>query len=611
CPSAVAVEVSRDSSSGLVPVCPPLSTSGLTFIRLSLPQPEIVTNVLVRLYKPRDSSNIGLSQIRLLGSTTFGETVFRTSEDSVATCVFPASPGDLMKLDVFNINDSGNYIKRRLLGWLRLLHHCLSLPSHDSELAASVVTSTASVEGLLEACCGLLLIPAPSPSLFTPNLERVLLKLGLHSRELGLKQINTLLRNGTSSSSSAVVDSVVELLYQLCTTQDEATKSRVNALLTWLQETATAANKHSHSRSCEIWSPSSAYVHSAAAILWAGHESGVNYDLPGMVTAELFSILYKWTLILPAHSALKKAIDTLLCSMCYIKPALFPTLLQRMGVLVPNLATHHNASISDDRKDHEIDELYASISDDSKELVIDLHRMRLSECQLMTVAMACQSPPAIHQLLDSGLPTLLTHGILEFCNREQNIGQNNHKYSDRSHSSSGKRQTNQSRMTDADKASGREGRNHLLTNSQDGLPILRVDTMAMVLNFFAEVCAEGHMRDWLGSPEGSIFWLPLLSLLCNKSSCFEAGDESYSRCELTSESFSALESATVKFLSRCCWCHPTNQQLLSKVLCDVISQQKTVHQRSVRGSNPFEDAGKMSPTKDGNEKASLQTTFVL
>ncbi|KDR13250.1 hypothetical protein L798_12638, partial [Zootermopsis nevadensis] len=564
CPSAVAVEVSRDSSSGLVPVCPPLSTSGLTFVRLSLPQPEIVTSVLVRLYKPRDSSNIGLSQIRLLGSTTFGETVFRTANMDV--------PDE-------------EQLTKSSLGWLRLLHHCLSLPSQESELATAVITSTASVSGLLEACCGLLLIPAPSPSLFTPNLERVLLKLGLHNRELGLKQINTLLRNGaaaflqgslpvgqSSSSTSAVVDSVVELLYQLCTTQDEATKDRVNTLLSWLHETAGAAVQYMHAGSAEIWSPSSAYVHSAAAILWAGHESGVNYDLPGMVTTDLFSILYKWTLILPAHSALKKAIDTLLCSMCYIKPALFPTLLQRMGVLVPNLATHHSASISDDRKDHELDELYASISDDSKELVIgneqscdigewynhlmiqDLHRMRLSECQLMTVAMACQSPPAIHQLLDSGLPTLLIHGVL------------------------GKRQVNQSRMTDADKASGKEGRNHLLTNSQ-GLPMLRVDTMAMVLNFFAEVCAEGHMRDWLGSAEGSVFWLPLLSLLCNKSNSADSGDfEGQSRGDLTSESFSALESATVKFLSRCCWCHPSNQQLLSRVLCDVISQQKTVHQ---------------------------------
>lgn len=45
----------------------------------------------------------------------------------------------------------------------------------------------------------------------------------------------------SSSSTSAVVDSVVELLYQLCTTQDEATKDRVNTLLSWLHETAGAA----------------------------------------------------------------------------------------------------------------------------------------------------------------------------------------------------------------------------------------------------------------------------------------------------------------------------------------------------------------------------------
>jgi hypothetical protein len=62
-----------------------------------------------------------------------------------------------------------------------------------------------------------------------------------------------------------------------------------------------------------------------------------------------------------------------------------------------------------------------------------------------------------------------------------------------------------------------------------GLPVLRVDAMAMILNFFAEVCAEGHMRDWLGSPEGSVFWLPLLSLLCNKSSSADSDLEGHSR----------------------------------------------------------------------------------
>lgn len=44
-----------------------------------------------------------------------------------------------------------------------------------------------------------------------------------------------------TSSSSAVVDSIVELLYQLCTSQDDSTQERVRALLSWLHETATSA----------------------------------------------------------------------------------------------------------------------------------------------------------------------------------------------------------------------------------------------------------------------------------------------------------------------------------------------------------------------------------
>lgn len=69
----------------------------------------------------------------------------------------------------------------------------------------------------------------------------------------------------------------------------------------------------------------------------------------------------------------------------------------------------------------------------------------------------------------------------------------------------------------------------VLVHIPGALPMLRVDTIAMILNFFAEVCAEGHMRDWLGSPEGSVFWLPLLSLLCNKSSSVDSDLEGHSR----------------------------------------------------------------------------------
>nr|CAD7427713.1 unnamed protein product [Timema monikensis] len=715
CPAAVAIEVSRDASSGLIPICPPLNTSGLTFIRLNLPQAEIVTSVLVRLYKPRDSSNIGLSQIRLLGSTTFGETAFRTvnmdvpdEEQLTKSRAFadngtigigkveleevnphlpggkvenhlgkttPSSPDQDSNLDLPVLSSRAQHDKHKRvsqlchrggLGWLRLLHHCVSLP--NPELTQAVLASTSEVPGLLEACCGLLLIPAPSPSLFTPHLERVLLKLGLHSRELGLKQINTLLRNGTAaflqgsipigqsgtSSSSVAVDSVVELLYQLCVTQDEATQDRVSALLSWLQDTALTAlqvcchPKHSehlavlalghctfslsdislvprtervhYCPGCKIlfsqhykhfsctkdklrallswlldtvltafqaeeqrsdaWSPSSAYVHSAAAILWTGFESGVNYDLQAMVSQDLFSVMYKWSLTLPSHSALKRAIDTLLCSMCYVKPLLFRILLQRMGVLVPNLSTRQDASISDDRKNPD---RFASLCDDSKERVFenewhshlvlqDLQHMDLTEGQLMSVASACQSLSAVRQLLDSGLPTLLTHGILDFCHREQKRNESTYNYVDKS-----QRPTDPSRLTDTDKASGRSNCNHFLSSSRDGLPMLRADTVAMVLHFFAEVCSEGLMRDWLGSPEGSVFWLPLLTLLCNKTDPVDLPTHPSTRYDLSSELYSGLESATIKFLSRCCWCHPTNQQLLSVVLCDVIGQQKTLH----------------------------------
>lgn len=72
----------------------------------------------------------------------------------------------------------------------------------NSNLAVNVLNAAASVEGLVEACCNLLLLPAPS--LFTPNLERVLLELGLHSREIGLQLIGLLLNNRPTLFSQGI-----------------------------------------------------------------------------------------------------------------------------------------------------------------------------------------------------------------------------------------------------------------------------------------------------------------------------------------------------------------------------------------------------------------------
>lgn len=67
CPSAVALEIAREANSAMTPVCPPMSTAGLTFIKITLSQPKVATAVLVRLYKPKDSPDISLSNIQILG----------------------------------------------------------------------------------------------------------------------------------------------------------------------------------------------------------------------------------------------------------------------------------------------------------------------------------------------------------------------------------------------------------------------------------------------------------------------------------------------------------------------------------------------------------------
>ena len=86
CPSAVGVEISAEGSSQFYPVGAVLSATGLTTINFSVEVPQVAALVLLRLYKPRDSSNIGLAQIRLLGSLALP-----TSSGASST---PSSTGD-------------------------------------------------------------------------------------------------------------------------------------------------------------------------------------------------------------------------------------------------------------------------------------------------------------------------------------------------------------------------------------------------------------------------------------------------------------------------------------------------------------------------------------
>lgn len=126
-------------------------------------------------------------------------------------------------------------------------------------------------------------------------------------------------------------------------------------------------------------------------------------------------------MVLRTDSALKQAIDSVLCSFCFVKTSFFQSLLQKVEITVPALSTDQSAApISDDRKESEgqtddvkgvsdINEWYARLAQS------EFKHLSLTEGQLLSIAAVSRSAPGICQLINSGLPTLLTACITEFA----------------------------------------------------------------------------------------------------------------------------------------------------------------------------------------------------
>ncbi|XP_062702655.1 baculoviral IAP repeat-containing protein 6 isoform X3 [Aedes albopictus] len=594
CPSAVAIEITRDSNLGPIPITQPISTVGMTCIRLKFAQPEIATSIIIRLYRPRDATNIGLTQISVLGTTTFsdGNGAGSAAGPSWAAGTAPATKSGTSDgtSDFFNDDDKA---AKTSLGWLRILAQCSSVVMYntDRQLANRVIMAATEVPGFLEACCSLLNIAPLCPNIALNNLETVLLKIGLSSRECGLNLINILLKESIPQTFQLCNDSISDLLYHLCTTQNEYTGDRVEAMLTWVQRLYERYHQNQVNRFVlHATNPYSGFIRCLSSILWQSYATDLIPDLPNMITKELFETLYDWNQELEHDEPLKKAIDAMLCSVCCIRPELFTMLLKRMGVLVPNLSTDLTASISDDRKDGECitDDIKQEESDAAEwysHLVIeDISRLNLSKAHLATISMACQSPLAVQQLIDSGLPNLLTSVILEFCHRTLNsINQHQKQSADVASGQSVERDNREvfeeeqaaaaaaasvdgvsdesgSCMTDADK----EHHKYSGSCSRDVVyPMVNVQKVTEILGFFSEVCSEGHMRDWLGCFEGSIFWEPLLLLLCNNKLANISS-------EVTPQACLDLEECLIKFLSKVTVCHPKNQEVFTLNLISVI-----------------------------------------
>lgn len=95
------------------------------------------------------------------------------------------------------------------IGWLRLLHHCLT---HVSDLEAMMASAAAPTANLLQTCAALLM--SPYCGMHSPNIEAVLVKIGLQSTRIGLKLIDILLRNCAASGTDPASESYADASLQ-------------------------------------------------------------------------------------------------------------------------------------------------------------------------------------------------------------------------------------------------------------------------------------------------------------------------------------------------------------------------------------------------------------
>ncbi|KAM3606446.1 uncharacterized protein V6R79_016382 [Siganus canaliculatus] len=606
CPSSVSVEISTDGVN-MLPLSTPVITSGLTYIKIQLVKAEVASAVCLRLHRPRDASTLGLSQIKLLGLTAFGNT-------SSATVNNPFLPSE-------------DQVSKTSIGWLRLLHHCLT---HVSDLEAMMASAAAPTANLLQTCAALLM--SPYCGMHSPNIEAVLVKIGLQSTRIGLKLIDILLRNCAASCTDPAnlnspllfgrlnglsSDSTIDILYQMGTTQDSGTRDRIQALLQWVHDSSQVAARKmscplgyasaragSSSREYGLLMPSPSHLHCVAAILWHSYELPVDYNLHALLNRELFELLYNWSMSLPCNIVLKKAVDSLLCSMCHIHPSYFSQLMSWMGIIsasntAHSQAQHHRQALTDDgKKQHDNNTNTAGLTDDSKHARPPIN---LTESHLSTLAAASQSPGAIQQLLDSGLPSLLVRSLTQFCvgllasadlplpaSQAERRHQHHHCHSFASSSSSSSPSSSSSSSTSS-------------SSSHSRLP-LAAELAAPVLRFLTEVGSSHAMKDWLGGPEVNPMWTALLFLLCHSSASASAGTGVTASCQplssaftadpppsqpqasssrftlassgqaggLTTQQRTALENATVAFFLQCISCHPNNQRLMAQVLCELF-----------------------------------------
>lgn len=296
------------------------------------------------------------------------------------------------------------------------------------------------------------------------------------------------------------------------------------------------------------------FVKCIASILWTAHTTALVQNLEALITEELFNSVFEWTTLLSGTDPFRQSIDSMLCSTCAIRPELFQNLLVKMGI------TPAETNMSDDRKATMEEEDNAAGGGGggggrAGGVVV------LTRDQLLTLAMACQSKLAVQQLIDSGLPTQLA----KYCAQVfKNTGQ---EEVDAEATMDQMEVDDDVMMTDLEEEE-KKGKEEEGEKESSVLQPQDIVNCRNIIDFFSEVCAEGMMRDWLGSEAGSCFWSPLLYRLCHARLLNETHEI---ETQLTE-----VEKAMIRFLSKVTTCHPQNQELVTRILIQVIRPPENV-----------------------------------
>ena len=133
------------------------------------------------------------------------------------------------------------------------------------------------------------------------------------------------------------------------------------------------------------------------------------------------SCMYEWSLVLSCDSVLKRAVDYVLCSLCYVESSCVLLLLEWMGIVSDSSDTV--ASTDDVKGSHRNEPLTDDVKADGasgRMRQTMLAVMPLHSAQLATLALSCQSPLALRKLIDSGIVFALCNSLYTTCRQKLN-----------------------------------------------------------------------------------------------------------------------------------------------------------------------------------------------